>query len=142
MTTKSQRAAPPLPVTYTDEPQRPPTKAGDYGWIPITALHIPGHIERKHGETNFATYATSDITHGCEVHQRLRVSTGDALHVTRLGMNEKDPAYHWARVTIIRTKIDIDATQRTMTRAERCWMSTLSATNEAITTRRNLALDP
>ena len=57
-------------------------------------------------------------------------------------MNDEDPAYRWAHVTIIRAKTDIDAKQRMMTSAERCWMNTLSATNEAITTRPNLALNP
>ena len=57
-------------------------------------------------------------------------------------MNGDDPAYHWAHVTIIRTKVDIDAKQDMMTGAKLYCMNTLSALNDAITTRRNLALNP
>ena len=136
----------PPPVPRIDVPQRPPTKAGDSGWILLTAMHAPDHVERTDDETDFAACAASDITHVSEIareaRNRMRASKGDALQVTQFGLQHQDSTYHWAHVTIISTKSSIVAKEPFMTGAERFWMDSVLRINEAIAERRRLALNP
>ena len=100
----------PPPVPHTAESPRPPPQQGDHGWIPVNAIHVPEHIEVRSGYTDFATYATADVTQGCHVYRRLRVSAGDALIVTRFGIRDErknDSEYRWA-CAYIRLTEDIE----------------------------------
>ena len=81
------------------ESPRPPPQQGYHKWIPVSAIHVPEHIEIRIGYTDFATYATTDVTQGCHVYRRLRVSVDDAFIVTQFGIREEhqnNPEHHWA----------------------------------------------
>ena len=112
----------------------------------MTVMHIPGHIERKDGDADFATCVTTDIPHASDMayqsHHRICASKGGAILATRFGMEKSDPTYHWAHVTIIETRTIIVAKETLVNGAERHWRNTICSIDEAMAERRKLALNP
>ena len=79
---------------------------------------MPDHIQVQDGTTDFATYAIKEVTTGGDAYGRLRVSTGDALIVSRFsipGRHEANPEDHWAHAYIRITKEDTDHKLRFLT---------------------------
>ena len=56
----------------------------------LTVMDAPDHVERKGGETDIATCVTADVPRvsdaACQAHRRICVLKGDAILVTRFGM--------------------------------------------------------
>ena len=74
----------------------------------MAAIRLPDTIQPRDGPTNFSTYAIEDTKLYYLAHHCIRVSQGDALRVTKFGMQQDDATYHRALVTIIATKTDLD----------------------------------
>ena len=46
-------------------------------------------MQVRNGPADFAAYAANDVTHGCGIYRRLRVSAGDALIASEFGIYDE-----------------------------------------------------